>query len=247
MKGKTLGIIGYGAFGSFIHELAKRHLPKLRIIVYSNAPHQEGVAYASFEEVGSVDIVIPAVPIHSFEETLQRIVAIPNARRVVVDVATVKGHTVNLFHQYKDQLRYVATHPMFGPYSYRKKGNSLRNLRLVICEHTLSEDELLAVEAFFGQLGILVLHLPSDEHDRLLAETLFLTHLVGQAVTVGNFRRTEIDTVSFGFLMDAVESVQNDTQLFSDVFAYNPYCREVLSGFRAALSTVEKHLIPDVQ
>jgi prephenate dehydrogenase len=79
-----------------------------------------------------------------------------------------------------------------------------------------------------------VLSLTADEHDRLIAETLFLTHLVGQTVHKGGFERTAIDTVSFGFLMDAVESVAHDEALFRDVYAYNPYCKDVLARFEKA-------------
>ena len=61
-------------------------------------------------------------------------------------------------------------------------------------------------------------------------------------VTYGNFIRTNIDTVSFGFLMDAVESVQNDTELFKDVYTYNPYCKEVIARFEQAEQAVEQLL-----
>ena len=78
-----------------------------------------------------------------------------------------------------------------------------------------------------------------EEHDKHLAETLFLTHLVGQIIARGEFGRTEIDTVSFGYLMDAVESVKHDTELFQDVFRYNPYCRQVLERFGVAEQAVQ--------
>ena len=75
-------------------------------------------------------------------------------------------------------------------------------------------------------------------HDRDLAETLFLTHYVGQVVAHGNFERTDIDSVSFGYLMDSVDSVRRDTKLFEDVFRFNPYCRKVVERF----DTSERHV-----
>ena len=74
----------------------------------------------------------------------------------------------------------------------------------------------------------------AEQHDRHLAETLFLTHFLGQTVARGGFDRTEIDSISFGFLMDAVESVKRDTELFRDVYRYNPFCEEVLRRFEKA-------------
>jgi len=81
-----------------------------------------------------------------------------------------------------------------------------------------------------------------DEHDKLIVETLFLTHLVGQIVKQGKFERTSIDTISFGFLMDAAESVWHDDALFHDVFKYNPYCREVLKRFEDTERTIASSL-----
>jgi prephenate dehydrogenase len=91
-------------------------------------------------------------------------------------------------------------------------------------------------------LELKVLELTADEHDRLIAETLFLTHLVGQTISKGSFERTSIDTVSFGFLMDAVESVAHDEALFRDVYRFNPYCKEVLARYEAAERAVKDSL-----
>jgi hypothetical protein len=38
--------------------------------------------------------------------------------------------------------------------------------------------------------------------------------------------------------MDAVESVRSDTELFRDVFAFNPYCEEIIARFEKAESEV---------
>ena len=65
-----------------------------------------------------------------------------------------------------------------------------------------------------------------------------MTHFVGQVVSRADFARTGIDTVSFGYLMDAVESVKQDTALFQDVYRFNPYCEEVLKRFEAAEADV---------
>ncbi len=133
---------------------------------------------------------------------------------------------------------------MFGPYSYAKHGNSLKDLRIVVCHSSLSEDSMGGVLNFLRQAELKVLELTTDDHDRLVAETLFLTHLVGQTVKKGRFERTAVDTVSFGFLMDAVESVAHDDALFRDVYKYNPYCKEVLARFEKAEGDIKATLNP---
>jgi prephenate dehydrogenase len=97
--------------------------------------------------------------------------------------------------------------------------------------------------SWLQSLGLLTIIMLSDKHDEHLAETLFLTHYVGQIVAEAGFDRTTIDTVSFGFLMDAVESVKNDRQLFLDVWRYNPYCKAMITKFHQAQKNIEGLLI----
>lgn len=225
----SVGIIGYGSFGQFIHELIRHYYPDAAVHCFDSARMSLG----TLEAAALSDVVFLAVPIAAYEHALFELAPHLGPTSLLIDVATVKVHTTSLLHRHGG-IRYVATHPMFGPYSYIKKGKQLKGLRLVLAEHTLNDDELLRMLSTLERLGLSVLHMSPDEHDKMLAETLFLTHYVGQVVTKGGFRRTDIDTLSFGFLMDAVESVQNDKQLFQDVFRYNPYCREVLGRFEEA-------------
>src|SRR4051794_13536900 len=123
-----------------------------------------------------------------------------------------------------------------------KKGKSIDGLRIVIAEHTLSSEQRQKLRDFLESIGLVVLEATAQEHDQTLAETLFLAHYIAQVATYGNFIHTNIDTASFGFLMDAVESVQNDTGLFKDVYTYNPYCKEVIARFEQAEQAVEQLL-----
>jgi prephenate dehydrogenase len=127
---------------------------------------------------------------------------------------------------------------MFGPYRFEKQGQSLSGLRLVLTDHTLPAGSDVALITWLKGLGLNVLTMTPDAHDRMLAETLFLTHYIGQAVARGGFVRTDIDTLSFGYLMDAIESVKSDTELFRDVFAFNPYCEEIIARFEKSEAEV---------
>ncbi len=233
MNISSVGIIGFGDFGQFLFMLAKERFPSVEVKVYSSRKETDGKEFFSLEEVCATDLVILCVPIAAFEATVEKIAPLLGTNTIVCDVATVKKHTVSVLQEEKIP-RYIATHPMFGPYSYAKHGNSLKDLRIAVCDSTIGEAEINSVLTFLGSAGLKVLKLTGDEHDRLVAETLFLTHLVGQTVSKGGFKRTSIDTVSFGFLMDAVESVAHDEALFRDVYRYNPYCKEVLTRYEQA-------------
>ncbi len=238
----SVGIIGFGDFGQFLFLLAKESFPNTPIKVYSSRKEPNGKDFFSLEDVCETGILFVCVPIHAFAETIDKILPLLGKDTIVVDVATVKKYTVETLQE-KKVPHYVATHPMFGPYSYTKHGNSLKNLRIALCDSSLTKEKIKDVTDFLQDAGLKVLELTADEHDLLLAETLFLTHLVGQTVKKGGFERTSIDTVSFGFLMDAVESVAHDEALFRDVFKYNPYCKEVLARYEKAEKEITASLV----
>lgn len=225
---KSVGIIGYGNFGAFLHELIRRLAPSVEIKIFSPEKSVDGTRFFSRAEVAQCDAVVFAAPIREYENALKETVSLMKKRGIIVDVATVKMHTVGLLKKYCAGRPYIATHPMFGPESYAKRNKDVTDFRIVIAEHTLSDDVYSLLTNFLRQLHFNVIEMTADAHDKHLAETLFLTHFIGQVVTQAGFDRTEIDTVSFGFLMDAVESVRADTKLFTDVYRFNPHCADVL-------------------
>ncbi len=243
MEIKSIGIIGFGDFGEFLFSLAKEHFPDMLVKVFSSHKEADNKDFFAFEEVCKTDLLIVCVPISAFEETIEKALPLLGVNTIICDVATVKKHTVSILKE-KGVPHYIATHPMFGPYSYAKHGNSLKDLRIVVCDSSLLKVDLDGVLRFLQQGELRVLELSADDHDRLVAETLFLTHLVGQIVKRGGFERTSIDTISFGFLMDAVESVAHDDALFRDVYKYNPYCEEVLARFEKAEEEIKAVLNP---
>lgn len=238
----TVGIIGYGDFGKFLHELVKKHLPEVEVKVFSRSNPVDNETFFPLQEVCSTKILFPTVPIKAFKETLEEIKALLSDDAIVCDVTSVKVHTVAAMKEVGVK-NFIATHPMFGPYSYAKQNNSLEGLRIALCDSTLNYSDEQLLTDWLSSLGLKVLKMTADEHDTLVAETLFLTHLVGQTLKRGGFERTAVDTVSFGFLMDAVESVSHDEALFRDVYKYNPYCEEVLEKFKTAGKDVEQFLI----
>jgi prephenate dehydrogenase len=238
MKPESIGIIGYGAFGAFTHELITRFLPGVTVRVFSRTHPADGRTFVSFEDACQSGAVVFAVPIRAFEDTLVR--ALPHIPEgsLLIDVATVKAYTAGLLARHAGTRRYVATHPMFGPESYAKTGGDMSGYRLVIADHTLSANDYATARAFLASAGIVTVEMTPDEHDRQLAETLFLTHFIGQVMSRAGFGRTEIDTVSFSFLLKAVEIVRVNTELFRDVYRFNPYCEPALARFEAAEADV---------
>lgn len=237
---ESIGLIGYGHFGAFLHILATRYLPDAEVRIFSRRRAPDGRLFYSLEEAAACDAVVLAVPIGEYEAMLARIAPHLSPDSVLVDVATVKKHTGEVLRRGAAGRPFIATHPMFGPESYAKRGGDVTGLRVVVTETTLEPELCRKLIDRLRAIGFTVIETSADEHDRDLAETLFLTHYIGQVVARGGFERTDIDTVSFGYLMDAVDSVRHDTRLFEDVCRYNPYCRQVIDRFDRSEREVRK-------
>ncbi|MDO8552849.1 MAG: prephenate dehydrogenase/arogenate dehydrogenase family protein [bacterium] len=235
---KTVGIVGYGSFGTLAHVLFKRFAPSVEVRIFSPDKKPDNREFFTLADTAQCDAVILAVPIHAFEEVLSKVVPLAGKDSVIVDIATVKVHTVQLLKKLAKGHRYIATHPMWGPESYEKRAGDVKGFRIVMTDGTLEVDEYKALTAFLKQCGFEVVEMTPESHDKQIAETLFLTHLIGQTILHGGFGRRDIDTVSFGYLMDAVESVRRDEKLFRDVFTFNPYCKDVLARFKNAEENV---------
>lgn len=239
----TIGILGYGHFGRFLHRMAARFLPEARIRVHSSRGTPGVDAFATLAETAASDYLLLSVPIPAYAETLDRIRPLLGPETVVIDVATVKMHTGEEIRTRLPDQPYVCTHPMFGPESYAKRGERVDGLRLVVTESNLDPARLESFWTRMRDAGFEVVETTAERHDRDLAETLFLTHYVAQVISHGGFERTDIDTVSFGFLMDAVDAVRHDSQLFADVFRYNRFCEEVVRRYDASETAVKETLL----
>lgn len=239
----SIGLVGYGHFGAFLHILAQRYQPELTLKVYSRSRTTDGMLFFPLEEVAACDAVVLTVPIGAYGSNLEMLKPHLRDDTILVDVATVKTYTADLIRSLTPDHRFIAMHPMFGPESYAKRGGDVTGLRIVVTDETLEDGQCPALIARLRDVGFSVVESSADQHDRDLAETLFLTHYVGQVIARGDFERTEIDSVSFGYLMDAVDAVRHDTKLFEDVFRHNPHCRKVVERFDRSERQVKERLL----
>ena len=242
MEIKSIGIVGYGHFGKFVETLVRRFLPAAEVRVYSRRSEPDGERFFSLEDTAASDVVVLCGAIHEYGEQLLSLIPHLGRETVVIDIATVKKHTNELLEKHLSDRRWFSCHPMFGAESYKKTDGEVSGYRIVVTDKTIDEGEYVTVRDWLTGLGFTVLEMSADEHDKLLAETLFMTHYIGQVMSTAGFVRTDIDTVSFGYLMQAVESVRQDQKLFLDVYTYNPYCAAAAVRFHDAQESVLQSL-----
>jgi prephenate dehydrogenase len=230
----TVGIVGYGNFGKFVHELGQRFFPDVEFRIHSRRSEIDQKTFFDLKTTAQSDVIILCDSISEYKERMLAVLKHALPETIFVDVATVKKLTNELCREYCKGRYFISTHPMFGPESYKKYRGNVSGFRIVITDYVLKHNRYQVLKQVLGKLGFLIIEMTADEHDKRLAETLFLTHYIGQSISTAGFSRTNIDTLSFQFLMDAVESVRDDKKLFADVYRFNPYCHDIAKRLHSA-------------
>ncbi|MCA9356766.1 prephenate dehydrogenase/arogenate dehydrogenase family protein [Candidatus Nomurabacteria bacterium] len=238
----TVGIIGYGHFGKFLHDLGSRFFPEVEFRIYSRREEIDSQTFFDLKTVAQSDIVILCRAINEYEEQLISVLEHASSETIIVDVATVKLYTSKLLYKYCINNKFISIHPMFGPDSYKKYKGDVNGFTIVVTDYVLRNDGYQVLKDTFASLGFNIIEMTADEHDKRFSETLFLTHHVGKSILKAGFTRVDSDVLAFQFLMDAVESVAGDQNLFADMYKYNPYCKMVAERLNKAQKEVFEEL-----
>lgn len=224
----TTGVMGLGSFGRFLFEQFRRTMPFTGLYGFDSDLAKE--PNCSFIKAATCDVIFLAVPIPAFGDTLRNVIPVMKPGAILIDVCTVKLHTVGLLQRYASAAgrSWIATHPLFGPESYKANGGRLKGLPLVICERDIESDMCRIVrDLFIEGAGLDVYEMSADEHDRTVGVDQFVTQYFGRCVeeVEGWGIERPVQTYSAKLFHQAMSLVRGDEKLFWTVYKYNPYCK----------------------
>ena len=235
-----IGVIGFGDFG----RLCVKHLSKAALVVVSSRSESNseeisslGGSLVSLEELArSSDIIVLAVPLAGFEGVLEQICPLMPDGALLVDTCSVKLEPRRLMLKYaRPGVGILATHPLFGP---QTATDSVSGHKIVIDPVRVTEPE--KVIKFLEELGLEVIQLSADEHDREMAWVHALTFFVGRGVSLLNPPESKLGTNYYGELMDLVELDRSQSEdLFMTIERGNPYAVEMRQRFVRTLRELE--------
>jgi prephenate dehydrogenase len=239
----NVGIIGFGRFG----KIFSKHLSSdFEVLVSSRTATIEdikknGCIPSSLEKVCACDLIIPCVPISSFESVIKKISPLLKPGSIVMDVCSVKEYPVKIMEKIlPDNTQILASHPMFGPDS---ASESLNKKKIVMCPIRISDESYKTLKGYFEKKGLLIVESSPDQHDKDIAKTLFLTHLIGRTLIDMQVKEIEIGTDGFKRLFSIIEMVKNDSeQLFLDMAHFNKYSDQVRKELEEKLQGIGKRL-----
>jgi len=237
----TVGVYGLGRFGAFWAELLSHHFPVTAWSRNPERPVPAGVRRVDLAELFQADIVWLCPAISSMAEVLDEIAPLVRPGQVIADTCSVKIVPAELMvAKLPAHARLLATHPMFGPDSAKA---GLAGLPVVLHDLRNGAEALAFWSKTFTDLGMAVLLLTPEDHDRAAAYTQGVTHYLGRVLDDMGLKGHPIATRGYQRLLDLVQQTCNDPfQLFLDMQHYNPHTPAMRADLKASLERISARL-----
>jgi len=232
----TVGIIGQGSFGRFAVALLRRQ--GLSVVVFDKGA--KTVQGAGLAEVVKADIVVLAVPLSAYAELLRGLRPLLSPETLVVDICSVK---IEPHRRLREGLpghqNFLITHPMFGPQS-AAKGTAGHTL---VVTHAAGRQAERAIDFCRERLGLKIVRMSDDEHDRSMADVHALTFFLARGLAECRLAASPFQAPSFQMLLDLIQFDKTHSEdLFHTVELGNPYAGAARDRFLAALTNLNQAL-----
>ena len=223
----TVGLIGYGSFGELVAQILDgRATVKVTSRTLSKVPER---LRASMAEVAACDDVVISVPLGSYRTVLTELAQHITPDTVVVDVCSVKQIPCRLITELLPNNKLVATHPLFGP---QTTTDGLEGLVMVVCDEESDAEEARNLSEFAESLGLEVVHMSAEEHDREMAKIHALTFFIARGLFGMDIEDFRLKTPSYKRLESLIELERNHSEeLFETIQLGNPFAESVRRGF----------------
>ncbi|MFP6703612.1 MAG: prephenate dehydrogenase [Planctomycetaceae bacterium] len=230
----TLAILGVGLIGGSIAAAARRRGLAQRIVGIGRNPSRlETATQLGLIDCGSTDIAVAAdadlavvcTPVNHIVADAKDLAAVLNSEALITDVGSTKGIVCEELADLdgSNGPAFVGSHPLTGSQlqGFEHADPELFEGRVcVVTPFEASRDiDIQAIEQFWSDLGSVVVRCEPREHDRALARTSHLPHLVAAALA-GNLLASDTQFAASGF-RDTTRIASGDPGLWIPILNQN--------------------------
>ena len=260
----TVCIIGLGLIGGSIGLSMKKNNFKSKIIGYAKT---EKTLFRAIERglvdeaekclikaADGADLVILATPLSTFKPIIEEIAPFLKKGSIVTDTGSAKS---TVLEELKDLIpsgvEFIPGHPIAGTEESGPDSGfpELFENRWCILTPTEdnSKDSIESIKCFWESLGSRVEIMDALHHDKVLAITSHIPHLiayniVGTANDLANVTDSEVVKYSAGGFRDFTRIAASDPKMWSDIFTYNSEAvLEMLDLFSNDLAKLKKSIL----
>lgn len=253
MKFKRVVIIGMGLIGGSIGKallekgscevigVCRRESSLERAVKEKSLT--KGFVNSYAEAASGADLIIIATPVHTIKTVLDGLAEVLSGRDVIVtDVGSTKREIVEYAGKYADKFTFIGSHPLAGSEKTGVEAARPDLFKGSVCVVTSDGGkDITSLKEFWEGLGSEVSVMDSAEHDRILAFTSHLPHVVAYALA-GVQKEKFFKFASTGF-RDTTRIASSDEGLWTDIFLSNKdNVLESIKVFKAMLEVIESDL-----
>lgn len=186
------------------------------------------------------DLVVCSTPPEATRRQYEAWLEAPEGGRpggVVVDLSSIKSPLVESIRRLREAgIRVASLHPMFGPAT-----PLLRNKEVVICD-TGDAASAAVVEGLFRPTTAILVHLPLEVHDRVMADVLSLAHATVIAFTLALPEAAPaVHSNTYRALLDlASNAVEQNPDVYFQIQAHNPHSLAAIDRLRRGIDEVRE-------
>jgi cyclohexadieny/prephenate dehydrogenase len=258
---ERVALIGIGLIGSSLARVLRRDSPSTTIVACARrAETLEAVRRLGLaDEVGDdpavavagADLVVIATPLSAYAEVGRRIAPSLRDGAIVTDVGSVKEVVIrDLAPLLPAQVHFVPGHPVAGTEHSGPEAGFAELFRDRWCILTpppgTAPDAVARITALWEGAGMRVVTMAADHHDKVLAMTSHLPHLiaytiVSTATDLEDSLKSEVIAFSAGGFRDFTRIAASDPVMWRDIFIANREAvLEMLQRFSEDLTALQR-------
>jgi len=256
-----VALIGIGLIGSSLARVLRRDSPATTIVACARraetlaAVRQLDLADETTDDptraAESADLVVIATPLSAYAEIGRRIAPALRRGAILTDVGSVKEAVIrDLQPSLPEGVHFVPGHPVAGTEHSGPEAGFAELFPGRWCILTpppeTAPEAVTAVTRMWEQAGMRVVTMSADHHDRVLAVTSHLPHLiaytiVGTATDLEDSLKSEVIEFSASGFRDFTRIAASDPVMWRDVFLNNREAvLEILQRFTEDLTALQR-------
>ncbi|MCX7726341.1 MAG: prephenate dehydrogenase/arogenate dehydrogenase family protein [Chitinispirillaceae bacterium] len=240
MENIKVGIYGLGLLGGSLAMALKKFLPTSHIYGYGRNKEklkdalERGIidlyGDENSEELKELDFFIIGTPVGMIAKIFSSYMEMLSDKVIVMDVGSVKREVINSVSIVNSKrLKFVGTHPMAGGeksgIEYAKAELFVNKTVAIIEDGCEDKEVLFRASDFWKTLGAITIFLSAELHDRIVAATSHLPHLVSSLLCnlLSNHQLAEncFFNLYGNGLLDTTRIAQGDPEMWTDIILYN--------------------------
>ena len=202
------------------------------------------------QAISGADIIVIATPTLIAAQMLKQLAPLVNKEVIITDVASVKGNLLNVAKQAFGAVpaNLVLGHPIAGSEKSgvaAAKADLFVNHRVIVTPTEQTDPQALqTVKSLWQSVGAELVEMPVNEHDKVLAATSHLPHILAYTLVdalAGNPEQQNIFRFAAGGFRDFTRIASSDPTMWHEIsLANRDALLTIIDEFSAQLATVRE-------